>query len=66
MTASAYFFNPISCGFMLGVMVAIVALGCYHEWKQDQKRKRKQRARYEAHKRHAQAIIAKGKALRCM
>ena len=66
MTANAYFFNPISCCFMLGVMVAIVAIGCYHEWKQERERKRKQRARYEAHKRHAQAIIARGKALHCM
>ena len=66
MTASAYFFNPFLCGLMLGVIVAIVAVGCYHERRQEQERKREQRARYEAHKRHAQALITKGKALRCM
>lgn len=66
MTAHAYFFNPFLCGVMLGAIVAIVAIGCYHEWRQDQKRKREQLARYEAHKRHAHALITKGRALRFM
>ena len=39
MTASAYFFNPFLCGVMLGVIVAIVAIGCYYEWRQEQERK---------------------------
>ena len=66
MTAHAYFFNPFLCGVMLGAIVAIVAIGCYHEWRQEQKRKREQLARYEVHKRHAHALITKGRALRCM
>lgn len=40
MTAHAYFFNPFLCGVMLGVIVAVVAIGCYHEWRQEQERKR--------------------------
>lgn len=66
MTANAYFFNPFLCGVMLGVIVAIVAIGCYHEWRQEQERKREQLARYEARKRHAHTLITKGRALRCM